>query len=315
MTKRNSYIAAAAVAVAGTIGMASWLSISADDFERDAFAAESAVTTGARPGVAETEASLPAPEPALEPASELAQVTPSVAPASAPATRRANPSNRANHVEPRIERAAEPTFAPPPAPERGTRTEPVEPMEPVEPVAPVEPRFRVLHVPAGTILGVRLITAVSSETAEVEDRVEATVTRDVIADGRVAIPAGTKVLGSVNEVTRGGKFKERARLGVRFHTLVLADGAREAIRVDAIVREGDSPARESAAKIGGGAVGGAIIGGIMGGRKGAILGGVAGAGAGSAAVAAGDRSVAVLTSGSPLSVRLDAPVGVTIERN
>ena len=158
-------------------------------------------------------------------------------------------------------------------------------------------------------------SGVSSENAELEDRVEAIVTRDVIADGRVAIPSGTRVLGSVNEVTRGGKFNERARLGVRFHTLVLADGTREKVRVDAIVREGDSPARESTAKIGGGAVGGAIIGGILGGKKGALLGGVAGAGAGTAAVVASDRSIAAIAASTPLSVRLDAPVTVTIERN
>lgn len=325
MTKRNSYIAAAAVAIAGTIGMASWLSISANDFERDA--REAALIADARPGVAETEAALLAQAPA----SELAPTTP-LLPAPAPVYAEPAPvyTEPANPVAAprRAARAANTTRTPVAAPETRTldpgtpeprteepRTEPVEPMERVEPMEPAAPRFRELQIPAGTILGVRLITAVSSETAEIEDRVEATVTRDVIADGRVAIPAGTKVLGSVNEVTRGGKFKERARLGVRFHTLVLADGARETVRVDAIVREGDSPARESAAKIGGGAVGGAIIGGIMGGRKGAILGGVAGAGAGSAAVAAGDRSVAVLTAGSPLSVRLDAPVSVTIERN
>ena len=325
MTKRNSYIAAAAVAIAGTIGMASWLSLAANDFERDAHEAQSAITADARPGVAETETALPAPAAG----SELAHITPLLTPApvyAAPAPVYTEPANPVAAPR-RAERAANTTRTPvaapeprteePRTPEPGTeepRTEPVEPVERVEPVEPAAPRFRELHVPAGTVLGVRLITAVSSETAELEDRVEATVTRDVIADGRVAIPAGTKVLGSVNEVTRGGKFKERARLGVRFHTLVLADGARETVRVDAIVREGDSPARESAAKIGGGAVGGAIIGGIMGGRKGAILGGVAGAGAGSAAVAAGDRSVAVLTAGSPLSVRLDAPVSVTIER-
>ena len=68
-------------------------------------------------------------------------------------------------------------------------------------------------------------TSLSSERARVEDRVDARVTRDVLAGGRVAIPAGSRVLGSVTLVDRGGKVKEQARLGVRFHTLVLADGS------------------------------------------------------------------------------------------
>ena len=55
-----------------------------------------------------------------------------------------------------------------------------------------------------------------------EDRVEARVTRDVKVSDRVAIPAGSRVIGAVTVVERGGKFKDAARLCFRFHTLVLA---------------------------------------------------------------------------------------------
>ena len=93
-------------------------------------------------------------------------------------------------------------------------------------------------VPASSVVGLHVSTSITSETAKVEDRVEARVTRDVIADGRVAIPAGTKVIGDVTLVERGGKMKDKARLGVRFHTLVLADGDQVPFRTDAIFREG-----------------------------------------------------------------------------
>lgn len=296
--------------------MASWLALDADDLrpEPQAFAA------GAAAGVVETETDLPPKpepvepaEPAIDEPKSAVRPMPIVPPP--PARPRTEPATR-TPVTARSEPAPAPVYAEPePGTGTRTRTEPVERVEPVEPVEPVVPAFVELHVPAGAVLGVRLNTDLTSDTAEIEDRVEATVTRDVIAGGRVAIPAGTKVLGSVNEVTRGGRFRERARLGIRFHTLVLAGGAREPVRVDAIVREGDAPTRQSAAKIGGGAIGGAIIGGIMGGKRGAILGGAAGAGAGTAAVAAGGRSVAAITAGSPLSIRLDAPVNITIERH
>ena len=317
MPNKHLFIAAAAVAITGTVGMASWLALDSGEVRAGRSIAQP-VAPAAQAGVTETEAAvLPPPAQALPAApAELAAAAEPVA--SAAPAERATPRSRAPRT------VAAPEWQPPastPEPEpieppaSGTRTERAEPAERPEPMEPAVPQALEVTIPSNAIIGVRLGTSVSSETAEIEDRVEASVTRDVIADGHVAVPAGTRLLGSVNEVTRGGKFREKARLAVRFHTLVLADGTRAPVRVDAIVREGDSPVRESATKVGVGAAGGAIIGGIMGGRKGALLGGVAGAGAGAAATAAGERSVAALTAGSPLSVRLTAPVTVMIERH
>jgi uncharacterized protein YcfJ len=66
--------------------------------------------------------------------------------------------------------------------------------------------------------------------------------------------------------------------------------------------------------MGGGAVAGTILGAILGGGKGAAIGGMAGAGAGAAAVEAGDRSMATLRAGEPITVRLLTPVTVTTEK-
>ena len=149
-----------------------------------------------------------------------------------------------------------------------------------------------------SVIGLQTENRISSETARVEDRVDARVTRDVRVGDRVAVPAGARAIGSVSLVERGGKFKERARLGIRFHTLVLADGTRVPINTETIYRDGDAPANSSAQKVGGGAIGGAIIGAIIGGGKGAAIGAAAGAGAGSAAVVAGGRQEAVLRAGN-----------------
>jgi hypothetical protein len=186
--------------------------------------------------------------------------------------------------------------------------------EPEVPPAPAEPELVEVQIPADSVLGLQIERTVSSETARVEDRVEARVTRDVRVGDRVAIPAGSVVQGSVMEVERGGKVKERAKLGIRFHTVVLADGTRLAIRTDSIVREGSSPANESAAKIGGAAVGGAILGAILGGGKGAVIGGTVGAAGGTAATMAGNRNPAVLAQGSTVNVRVQQPVTVTVEK-
>jgi outer membrane lipoprotein SlyB len=67
--------------------------------------------------------------------------------------------------------------------------------------------------------------------------------------------------------------------------------------------------------VGGAAVGGAILGAILGGGKGAAIGGSVGAAGGTAAVMAGGRNPAVLTSGTSLTVRLNQPVTIVVERD
>jgi hypothetical protein len=190
--------------------------------------------------------------------------------------------------------------------ERGRATE-------VVPSAP-EPKFVEVVLPASSVIGLQMETSTSSETAGLEDRVEARVTRDVIASGRTAILAGSKLIGSVTLVERGGKIKEQARLNVRFHTLVLANGTELPLRTETITREGEAPSGDSSRKIGGAAVGGAILGAILGGGKGAMIGGATGAGAGTAAVMAGDRKAATLRSGETVTVKLSAPVNIEVER-
>lgn len=186
--------------------------------------------------------------------------------------------------------------------------------EPAREVEPPAPTFDELTVAADSVIGLQTETTLSSERARVEDRVEARVVRDVRAGGRVAIPAGSRVLGSVVLVERGGKMRDRARLGIRFHTLALSDGTRVPITTETIYRFGDAPGDNSAKKIGGGAVAGAILGAIIGGGKGAAIGATTGAAGGSAAVMAGDRSEAVFQSGAQITARILSPITVTVDR-
>ena len=183
-------------------------------------------------------------------------------------------------------------------------------------VLKAEPRPRVfeeLVVSADSVVGLQIETAVTTETANVEDEVEARVTRDVLVGDQVALPAGTRMLGSVVLVEPSGKVKARARLGIRFHTFVLADSAQLRVVTETVYREGESPAGESTVKIGGAAVAGAVLGGIFGGTRGAVLGGSAGAAGGTAAVMAGDANPATFPVGSTLTVRLSRAATVIVE--
>lgn len=184
----------------------------------------------------------------------------------------------------------------------------------VTPPPPPAPEFVDLRVPSDAVLGLQIERTVSSELARVEDKVDARVTRDVRVSDRVAIPAGSTVRGSVTEVDRGGRVKGKARLAIRFHTIVLADGTQLALKTDPVVREGQSPGGESAAKVGGAAIGGAILGAILGGGKGAAIGGAVGAAGGTAAAMSNDRSPATLPAGTTVTVRMQAPVTVTVQK-
>ena len=272
--------------------------------------------------VEQSEGVLPNATPPAEvpaPVAPLAPVTPAskpVAPARvtkpAPASRPSRPARPAPQVAantPAPPSSRESTLATIPAP-----SIPESQSQPARPIEPPAPVLEELVVSAQSVIGLQMETAVSSDNARLEDEVVARVTRDVKVGDRVAIPAGARAQGEVTLVERGGKVRDRARLGVRFTSIVLADGTRVPIHTEAVLREGDSPGRESAAKIGGGAIGGAIIGGILGGAKGAAIGGAIGGGAGTAAVAANGRNAATLPAGSPVTVRIERPVAVTVER-
>jgi len=250
---------------------------------------------------------------------EAPRVQPPPARTPAPATARAENARTAAASAP-VERPRQAPSAV--APARVTDDPALPAPEPIQPIAPAPvlaaeppaPRFEDLVVSADSVLGLQMETSLTSERARVEDEVVARVTRDVRVGDRVAIPAGAKAHGEVTLVERGGKVRDKARLGIRFTSVVLADGTRVPLETDTIYREGDGPGGESAARIGGGAIGGAIIGGIFGGAKGAVIGATAGGGAGTAAVLAGGRNAATLPSGTPVTVRLVKPATVTVEQ-
>jgi len=259
--------------------------------------------------------STPTPNPVREATRAAAPSAPAPSPAARHETPAAPTARRQTTTppQPAPSVAAEKPVAPTPTPQSAERTQ--EPARAPElPPAPKVPQFEEVVLPASSVIGLEVDTALSSEKARVEDRVDAKVSRDVMSEGHVVIPAGSRVIGSVTTVERGGKVKTPARLGVRFHTLVLADGREVPLRTEPIYREGEAPGPDSARKIGGAAVGGAILGAIIGGGKGAAIGGAVGAGGGSAIVMAGDRSAATLAPGAIVNVHLSAPVTLEVEK-
>ena len=169
-------------------------------------------------------------------------------------------------------------------------------------------------ISADSVIGLVIDSPLSSETARVEDEVNAHVSRDVKVGDKVAIPAGTAVRGTVIEVDHGGKFRDRARLGIQFDTIRMADGSELPIRTDTIFRDGEAPGDAASRKIGASAVAGTILGAIFGGARGALIGGATGAAGGTAMVEAGGQRPATFPPGATVTVRLRTAVTVTNEK-
>ncbi len=165
---------------------------------------------------------------------------------------------------------------------------------------------RADEIPAGTEIDVRLENALSSDTAQVEDRFNGTTVADLYNGNRVLIPAGSTVRGVVTAVNKAGRVDRKGKLTLAFDR-VTANGRSYPIHgtVEQALESGGY--REDAGKIGAGAGVGAIIGGILGGVKGALAGILIGGGG---VVAATEGQDVNLPAGTVLRIKLDSPVTV-----
>jgi len=156
-------------------------------------------------------------------------------------------------------------------------------------------------IPTGTEIDVRLQTALSSDTNQVEDRFEATTVVDLQQDGRVLIPAGSRVRGVVTAVDDAGRIERKGRLSLSFDQITI-NGRNYPIRGTVTQALEAGGYKEDVEKIGTGAAVGGIIGGILGGLKGAIAGILIGGGG---VVAATEGENVELAPGTVLRMRLD----------
>jgi len=161
-------------------------------------------------------------------------------------------------------------------------------------------------IPSGQEIDVRLENELSSATAQVEQRFEATTVADLYRGNEVLIPAGSKLRGVISSVTKATRTDRKGSLTVAFDQ-VTVNGRNYPMRgtvTQALESEG---IKGEAAKIGAGAGVGAIIGGIIGGAKGALLGVLIGGGG---TIAATEGKDVTLPPGTILRVQLDTPPNI-----
>jgi hypothetical protein len=159
-----------------------------------------------------------------------------------------------------------------------------------------------MDVPVGTELDVRLSAPLSSGTAVVEDRFEATTLVDLQNGNRVVIPAGAVLRGVVSSVTKAGRIERTGKLTLAFDQVTIG-GRNYPIRATVTQALESEGVKGEAGRIGTGAGIGAIIGGILGGFKGAMAGILIGGGG---TVAATEGKDVELPAGTVLRIRLDS---------
>jgi TolA-binding protein len=162
------------------------------------------------------------------------------------------------------------------------------------------------EIPVGQELDIRLQTPLSSETAQVEDRFEATTIVDMYEGNQLLVPAGSVLRGVVSSVKKAGRVERKGVLTLSFDQITV-DGRDYPIRATVTQAIESSGVRGEAGKIGTGAGVGAIIGGILGGFKGALAGILIGGGG---TIAATEGTDVKLDAGTILRLRFDSPVAL-----
>lgn len=83
---------------------------------------------------------------------------------------------------------------------------------------------KTVTVKAGTLVPLEAVKSVRAVDVHEGESVDFKVSRDVVVDGVVAIPAGAVAKGSVFQAKRSTAFGTRGRLGIRLKYVILPSG-------------------------------------------------------------------------------------------
>jgi BON domain len=174
---------------------------------------------------------------------------------------------------------------------------------------------KTIMVPTNSYLSVRLIEDISTKTAKLGDQFHGTIAAAVLAEGMVAIPAGTPVLGRVVSAKPVGHFISAGELSIELTSLRLPqpNGADEDVSIITESLSTNANRRSNTiTKAASGAAAGGIIGALAGGGTGAEIGTASGAGLGLGANAVTSAGQIELRPESLLRFRTAAPLTTTV---
>lgn len=270
------------------------------DQERNAAAAAAGQVEGVKTVVNNLQATQPQVAQQQPPAAAQEEAAPAPEPAPRRTSRPSAQRQRATTTRPAETARAEET-----APARDFSSP-----EPAKPAVVTPPPVQKVTVPEGTLLSVRLVDEIDSETAQDGEVFRATLNAPIVVDDQTVIPGDADIEGRVVQVQSAGRFKGQSLLTLELNK-IMYNGRSYNIRTNQWSKQGSSRGKATAAKVGGGAALGAIIGGLAGGGKGAAIGATVGAGAGTGVSAATKGQQIKLGSETVLSFQLESPVTVT----
>ncbi len=162
-------------------------------------------------------------------------------------------------------------------------------------------------IPSGSEMDVRLVTPLTSDTAKVEDAVEATTMVDLYRGDELIVPSGSRLTGYVSSVDRASRTDRKGALTIQF-TRLIVNGRSTDVKASVLKAIESDGIKGELPQIGAGAGVGAIIGGILGGAKGAIAGILIGGGG---VMVATEGKDVHLPEGTVLRIRYDEAVTLT----
>lgn len=168
---------------------------------------------------------------------------------------------------------------------------------------------RSVTLPEGSKITVTVDQTISSKDAKLGQSVVASVSHDVIANGKVVIPKGAHAKLVVSSVQASGRLSTPAKLWLRLKS-VEVHGRTYDLGTSSAGKTMGGKGKRDAEFIGGGAGAGALIGGLAGGGKGAAIGAAAGAGGGTAGAAATGKKDVVFPAETHLTFTTRAPVTI-----
>jgi hypothetical protein len=138
------------------------------------------------------------------------------------------------------------------------------------------PQQKMITVPAGTTILVRMLDTVDSSKNPPGSRFTATLETNLVVNGKVIVPKGNTLYGRLAESKQAGRATGSSELQLELTDIVVHGTAYPLLTSDYQVK-GSSSGKRSAKRVLGGAGLGAIIGGIAGNAgMGAAIGATAG---------------------------------------
>ena len=182
---------------------------------------------------------------------------------------------------------------------------------PAPPPPPPPPQPRQVQVAAGTTMTIRMIDGVDSSVNKAGEIFHASLEAPLVVDNEVLVPRGADVYVRLSSASSAGHISGQSELHLELVKLEFQGNSYPLVSSTYSV-SGQSRGKNSAEKIGGGAVLGALIGAIAGGGKGAAIGAGVGGGAGGVYQGATRGKAVKIPSETKLDFQLDQPVTVTV---